>query len=202
LPWGRRSSTLVPASRDEGWRPSAGVGVPPLEEERGQGAQRRGGHQRDNDGRRIGVFGRGQRHVVEQREVVEPADRLDDRAEQVDDQRPDDDGVDRGGGGAGRERQDDGADAEHEQRGRHDVEAGTDRRAQTRLDGCAQPISSHDDDRRFTWRSLSSGAHSRRSGAPKRRISERESDEVSSERLGLVHDVEVITEVLHHRPSE
>ena len=31
------------------------------------------------------------------------------------------------------------------------------------LDGCAQPISSHDDDRRFTWRSF--GAHSRRSGA-------------------------------------
>ena len=31
------------------------------------------------------------------------------------------------------------------------------------LDGCAQPISSHDDDRRFTWRSLSNGAHSRRS---------------------------------------
>jgi hypothetical protein len=39
-------------------------------------------------------------------------------------------------------------------------------------------------------------------GAPKRRISEREPDEVSSERLGIVHDVEVITEVLHHRPAE
>jgi hypothetical protein len=33
-------------------------------------------------------------------------------------------------------------------------------------------------------------------------LSERESDEVSSERLGVVHDVEVITEVLHHRPAE
>lgn len=40
------------------------------------------------------------------------------------------------------------------------------------------------------------------SGGRGRRISASEPDEASSERLGVVHDVEVVSEVLDHRPAE
>ena len=71
-----------------------------------------------------------QRHGVEQREVPEPTQARDHRAEQVDEHRPDHHRVDGRARQAGRQRQDDRTDAEDQERGRDDVERGADHRVQ------------------------------------------------------------------------
>ena len=54
--------------------------------------------------------------------------------QEIDDQRPDHDAVDGADRGAGRDGEHDRADAEHEQRGRHDVEARADHAAEAEVD--------------------------------------------------------------------